>query len=49
MIEGEVVARSTMHIVLGADHRLLDGDVTTSMLHTVAATLTNPINLVLGD
>lgn len=49
VIDDEVVARKTLHVVLGADHRLLDGEVTTSMLRQVCELLVNPINLVLGD
>jgi pyruvate dehydrogenase E2 component (dihydrolipoamide acetyltransferase) len=49
VIDGEVVARKTMHLVIGTDHRLLDGDVTTALLGRVASLLENPINLVLGD
>jgi len=49
VIDGQVVARKTMHLVIGTDHRLLDGDVTTALLGRVASLLENPINLVLGD
>ena len=49
VIDGQVVARKTMHLVIGTDHRLLDGDVTTALLGRVASLLENPINLVLSD
>ncbi|MEM7092936.1 MAG: dihydrolipoamide acetyltransferase family protein [Actinomycetota bacterium] len=49
VVDEAVVARKTMHLVLGADHRLLDGDITTALLNHVAADLANPINLILGD
>ena len=49
VIDDEVVARKTMHLVIGTDHRLLDGDVTTALLGRVASLLENPINLVLAD
>ncbi len=49
VIESAVVARMTMHVVVGADHRLLDGDVVTSILADIAALLTNPLDLLLND
>jgi pyruvate dehydrogenase E2 component (dihydrolipoamide acetyltransferase) len=47
VINGAVAARSTMHTVIGADHRLLDGDVTTAVLSTIGSLLTDPLQLVL--
>ena len=49
VVDDAVIARHTMHVVLGADHRLLDGDMTTSMVTQLCELLTNPINLVLGS
>lgn len=49
VIDGEVVARKTMNAVLGADHRLLDGDVATGLLTHVTSALVAPINLALGS
>jgi len=48
VIGDEVVARKTMNIVVGADHRLLDGDVTTALLNHVCERLIDPIDLALG-
>jgi len=47
VIDGAVVARKTMHLVAGADHRLLDGDVTTSVLNQIATSLADPLRLVI--
>jgi len=47
VVEDEVVPRKTLNLVAGADHRLLDGDITTSVLGDVAASLTDPLRLVL--
>jgi pyruvate dehydrogenase E2 component (dihydrolipoamide acetyltransferase) len=47
VIRGAVTARSTMHTVVGADHRLLDGDVTTAVLSTIGSLLADPLQLVL--
>lgn len=49
VIDGDVVARETMHLVIGADHRLLDGDVTTQVLQHIEARLIEPLSLVLGS
>ncbi len=47
VIDGQVVAHKTMPTVVGADHRLLDGDVTTTILDEVASVLAAPLRLVL--
>ena len=47
VVDNAVVARSTMHTVVGADHRLLDGDVTTAVLSTIGSLLAEPLQLVL--
>jgi len=49
VIGDQVVPRKTMNLVLGADHRLLDGDVVTGLLTHIARSLTAPINLALGS
>jgi len=41
------VARQTMHVVVGADHRQLDGDVVTGFMNRICSLLTEPIALVL--
>jgi len=46
VVDGEVVACKTMHIVAGADHRLLDGDTTTAVLSDIAESLVDPLRLV---
>jgi pyruvate dehydrogenase E2 component (dihydrolipoamide acetyltransferase) len=48
VVDGAVVARNTMHLVIGADHRLLDGDITTAILRHVADLLLEPLSLFLG-
>jgi pyruvate dehydrogenase E2 component (dihydrolipoamide acetyltransferase) len=47
VVDGAIAARSTMHTVVGADHRLLDGDVTTAVLSTIGSLLADPLQLVL--
>jgi pyruvate dehydrogenase E2 component (dihydrolipoamide acetyltransferase) len=47
VVDSQVVARKTMHIVVGADHRLLDGDVTTSVLTEIGDALSDPLRLIL--
>jgi len=47
VIEGHVVARHTLNLVAGADHRLLDGDTTTAILNAVAHQLAKPVNILL--
>ena len=42
-----VVARSTMNTVIGADHRLLDGDITTAVINRIGSLLVDPLQLVL--
>lgn len=49
VIEDDVVARSTMNVVLGADHRLVDGDVTTAVLSHITTLITKPIRLLTGS
>lgn len=47
VVDGAVAARSTMHTVVGADHRLLDGDITTAVLSTIGSLLADPLQLLL--
>jgi len=47
VVDSTVVAQKTMHLVAGADHRLLDGDTTTAVLTNVIDSLTEPLRLVL--
>lgn len=47
VVDGAVVARPTMHTVVGTDHRLLDGDITTAVLTTIGALLADPLQLVI--
>lgn len=48
VVDGHVVARQTMNVVIAADHRLLDGDVTTAFLNHVCERLIDPVDLALG-
>jgi pyruvate/2-oxoglutarate dehydrogenase complex dihydrolipoamide acyltransferase (E2) component len=48
VVDGAVVARPTLPVVLGADHRLIDGDLAVAFLTTVCAALAEPLTLVLG-
>lgn len=48
VIDSAVVARQTMNVVVAADHRLLDGDVTTAFLNHVCERLIDPVDLALG-
>ena len=47
VIDGQVVTRTTLKSVIGADHRLVDGDLTTAVLTDVNARLTAPIGFLL--
>ncbi|MCP3910878.1 MAG: 2-oxo acid dehydrogenase subunit E2 [Actinomycetia bacterium] len=47
VVDGEVLARPTLPIVVGADHRLIDGDVSTSFQEHVVASLSDPTLLLL--
>lgn len=48
VVDSAVVARQTMNVVVGADHRLLDGDITTAFLNSVCERLSTPVDLALG-
>jgi pyruvate/2-oxoglutarate dehydrogenase complex dihydrolipoamide acyltransferase (E2) component len=47
VVDGDVLARPALPIVVGADHRLIDGDVSTSFQEHVAASLLDPTLLLL--
>jgi len=47
-IDGEVVARPTLPLVLGADHRLIDGDLAEAFRRAVADDLAEPLHLLIG-
>ncbi len=46
--DGEVVVRPMLPVVLGADHRLIDGDLSAAFRASVAADLLEPLNLLVG-
>jgi pyruvate dehydrogenase E2 component (dihydrolipoamide acetyltransferase) len=47
VVEGRIEPRPVMPLSLSADHRLIDGDVSTGFLRAVAACLTDPLSLFL--
>jgi pyruvate dehydrogenase E2 component (dihydrolipoamide acetyltransferase) len=49
VVDGQVVARSTLPLVVSADHRLVDGDVLGSFLMFVAGLLSDPVRMLLED
>ena len=46
VIDGAVVARQTLPIATGADHRLIDGDVLTAFQEHIVALVTDPVALM---
>ena len=48
VVDGQVVARSTLPYVVAVDHRVLDGDVVCAFSAALAQTLTDPLSLLLG-
>lgn len=46
VVEGTVVARPTLPLVLGADHRLLDGEAAIGFLRTIVALVLDPSPLL---
>ncbi len=48
VVNGDVVARPTLPIATGADHRLVDGDVLTAFQEHVVALLTDPVALMVA-
>lgn len=47
-VRGQVLARPTLPVVLGADHRLIDGDLAETFRGAVVGDLTEPLHLLLG-
>jgi len=47
-IDGAVLARPTLPMVLGADHRLIDGDLAEAFRRAVADDLAEPLHLLIG-
>jgi pyruvate dehydrogenase E2 component (dihydrolipoamide acetyltransferase) len=47
-VDGEVVARPTLPLVLGADHRLIDGDLAETFRRAVVDDLAEPLHLLVG-
>jgi len=48
VVDGAVVARPTLPVVLGADHRIIDGDLAEAFRRSVVEDLTEPLNLLVG-
>ncbi len=46
VVDGSVVARPTLPIAVGADHRLIDGDVMTAFQEHLITVLTDPVALL---
>jgi pyruvate dehydrogenase E2 component (dihydrolipoamide acetyltransferase) len=49
VVESKVEARPTMPLVLGADHRLIDGDVAEAFKNSVMDDLLEPLNLLVAE
>jgi pyruvate dehydrogenase E2 component (dihydrolipoamide acetyltransferase) len=49
VVDGQVLARSTLPLVVSADHRIVDGDVLGSFLMFVAGLLSDPVRMLLED
>ena len=49
VVEGQVEARPTLPIVLGADHRLIDGDVAEAFKSSIMEDLLEPLNLLVPE
>jgi len=47
-VDGEVLARPTLPVVLGADHRLIDGDLAETFRRAVVEDLAEPLHLLIG-
>ena len=47
-VEGTVVARPTLPVVLGADHRIIDGDLAEAFRRAVVDDLAEPLHLLVG-
>ncbi len=49
VLDGKVEARPTLPIVLGADHRLIDGDVSEAFKNSIMNDLLEPLNLLVTE
>ena len=49
VVDGQVMARSTLPLVVSADHRLVDGDVLGSFLMFVGGLMSDPVRMLLED
>ena len=47
VVDGEVVARPTLPVVVASDHRLIDGDVMSAFHGEVCRLLSSPVGLLL--
>ncbi len=47
VVDGDVVARPTLPVVVCADHRLIDGDVMSAFHHDICRSVAEPIGLLL--
>ena len=48
VVDGAVVARPTLPVVLGADHRLIDGDLAEAFRRSIVDDLSEPLHLLMG-
>ena len=48
-IDGRVEARPTLPLVLGVDHRLVDGDLAEAFKRSLMDDLAEPLNLLVGS
>lgn len=46
VVDGQVLARPTLPVVLGSDHRLIDGDLASAFKGSITADLMEPLNLL---
>ena len=49
VVDGAVVARPTLPVVLGADHRLIDGDLAEAFRRSIIDDLSEPLHLLMGS
>ena len=49
VVDGAVVARLTLPVVLGADHRLIDGDLAEAFRRSIVDDLSEPLHLLMGS
>ena len=49
VVDGAVVARATLPVVLGADHRLIDGDLAEAFRRSIVDDLSEPLHLLMGS